>query len=258
MLAVWLWRRPECNVIISAFRRPERHRLGTALLPLLRTPRVSVLVNTQELEDIWAATGLHVHAIDLSVTAPAQLPTKESCREFLGLPKDAKIIGILGAISVAKGFVELLQALPFLPINTLVFIAGPPAFNRHDDPRIIAAALNCTDRVIVKARHLTDEELYLALGAVDSVGLLYREPEASSGILALCRAFRIPVVANVSGYLGRVTLADGLGTVAEPMNPLSVAQAVTSSFNHAQSARVVGSQYSMGCALNNMYESLRS
>jgi hypothetical protein len=59
-------------------------------------------------------------------------------------------------------------------------------------------------------------------GALDAVALLYRQADASSGILTLCRQFGVPVLATSHGEIGRIVRDERLGAVADPAHPEAV------------------------------------
>ena len=147
---------------------------------------------------------------------------QKTCRERLGLPKNATIVGTAGALDTSRGIENFFEAFEILSRETgdlHLALAGPRArgFRVHTGPRVhdfnelphkeVASFINALDIAVVCYRHSPQGEVSF--------------PQKAYEIIAC----RVPLVAAAVGSMNEL-LQNDLHCLYEPENPASLANAI--------------------------------
>jgi glycosyltransferase involved in cell wall biosynthesis len=163
---------------------------------------------------------------------PAELvgdSSKESARQRLGIPLDATVILVYGALTARKGIDSLLLAAgeDGFPPRVHLLLAGRQSqdvANLLRSPQ--AQSLRSDGRLHEQNCFLDDNEEYDAFKASDIVWMGYRGHYTTSGVLVQSGAMGLPVISCMEGVIGWLTRKHGLGLSVEIDNPSAVAEAV--------------------------------
>jgi glycosyltransferase involved in cell wall biosynthesis len=170
-----------------------------------------------------------IHHGDYAFFDSGAPPEKASARRQLGLPVDARILLMFGAIRPYKGILGAIAALPRIrqhhPAAHLV-IAGPLLFGREREYVNVIERSRLADAVTFRPRYVPHDEVASYFAAADVAVYNYSEV-TDSGSLRLACGFGTPVVATAVGAF-REFLADGVSARLVPPNaPERLAAAVT-------------------------------
>jgi glycosyltransferase involved in cell wall biosynthesis len=131
---------------------------------------------------------------------------------------------LFGVMRRNKGLHTMLDALRQLPGRRLVLAGAFPdaAFSREIRDRVAAERLvvEILDRVI------PESEIPALYGGAALAVLPYTEFHAQSGVLHLALAYGVPAVVTDVGALGEQVRREGIGLVAAPADPASLARTV--------------------------------
>jgi glycosyltransferase involved in cell wall biosynthesis len=196
---------------------------------LVRTGRLRISVQTSQLHAQWASF-CGPEGIDLIPLAsePGHLVAadKARARAALGLADAEPLVAVLGALTPAKGYIELMRAYEDRDKPFSLLLAGDWADWEPPDPREVARQTGWAERTTFWMRYITEADFERILAAADVIALLYRNPDASSGILSRCREAGTPVLVPNRGYLAEVVEQHGGGQTADPHDGASVRAAV--------------------------------
>ncbi|MEE1675827.1 glycosyltransferase [Agarivorans aestuarii] len=144
---------------------------------------------------------------------------QQDARKALGLPNDCQIIGCAGRLELEKGQAVLIEALPFLPTDVHLALAGDGSQRKSLEQQV--ASLHLSHRV-----HF--------LGALDCMPRFYQSLdlfclpsyfEGLSLVILEAQACEVPaVVTNVGA--STEALCPRTGTVVEPGSAFAMAQAL--------------------------------
>lgn len=154
---------------------------------------------------------------------------QNKAREQLNIPINKKILLFFGFIRSYKGLDILLQALPLLPEDYNVVIAGEVYgdFTTYQD---IITEHSLQDRVHIHVRYINDTEVPLFFSASDLCVLPYRSA-TQSGIVPIAYHFDLPVVITDTGSLGEMVAPYGTGLIASDITPIAIAETIQQYFN---------------------------
>lgn len=146
----------------------------------------------------------------------------EAARRELGLPTEGRWVGITGGIDRRKGGDQLVAAfaLARLDDGDRLLLAGrmaPPI-------RELVASHPRSDRIVALDRFLSEDELHLALCAMDVVCLPYDRHIGISSILLRAAAARRPILGCDYGYIGSMIERFGLGMTSPVSDPAALAE----------------------------------
>jgi len=224
-----LARRPGTRVVITAFASPGRfYRRLARLQEMCRSRAVTIVVQTEALAADWAA------AVGSDAVRMIPLPSEEKAatgdvrenRRLLDLPADKPIVAVIGCIGPQKGYIELFQALRGMPQDFRVLLIGDTGDWINPDPQEVVRTAGWTENTIIRRKFVPERLMPNLFGAVDVVALLYREPNASSGILSLCQQYGVPVLSTRFGEIGKKVESQNLGLTADPNRPEEVRHAL--------------------------------
>lgn len=161
---------------------------------------------------------------------------REEARRRLGLPVDGRIIGTTGFLETRKG-VDLL-ARAFINARTApndrLLLAG----HLHEDLKPVLNELDAhikSGRILVIGRFLTDEELLLAVEAMDVVAPVYPRHVGSASIVIRAAAAGRPNLGSDWGWVGENIRRFSLGWTVDVPNQAALTAAVAHSLENAHS-----------------------
>jgi glycosyltransferase involved in cell wall biosynthesis len=135
---------------------------------------------------------------------------RTDARRRLGLPESERIFGAIGFVRLHKGYDLLAQVWQRLgPRAPLLLVVGLAI---GADARRVLDRLEGLARVIVRPGYASDEDLQLAVSAVDALLLPYITA-SESGLLHIARAVGLPVFASDAPALAASVRAIGGGVV---------------------------------------------
>lgn len=172
------------------------------------------------------------------VADPAQLAgtqNRTQARQELGIPDEAVVLLVYGALSLRKGVDALLNAAQqsSFPERVQILLAG----RQDKQVRSLLASsqarsLREQGRLYEHDRFLSDEEEHMVFRAADAVWLGYRDHYTMSGVLVQAGLVGLPVVACSAGLigwstrrydLGLIVTVDDVGAVAKTIAQLTQA-----------------------------------
>lgn len=149
----------------------------------------------------------------------------DDARAGFGLPGDARILALTGAIDDRKGAVELARAFSGSDLPAGVVLA----FLGKVDPAIkptLDALAAADDRIVIVDRHLNDDEFWAAMCSADVLCATYVRHVGSSGIVARAAYLGTPLLSSGYGWVGEATRRYALGTTADTSDPGDLTAAV--------------------------------
>lgn len=159
--------------------------------------------------------------------------SKAEARKHLGLAEEGKLILFFGFIRKYKGLDMLLEAMPLLPPDIRLLVAGE--FYEDEKPyQEQIDKLNIRDRLVLRTDFIPDSEVKYYLCAADAVIQPYRNA-TQSGVTPLAFHFEKPmVVTNVGGLPGMVPHRE-CGIVTEP-DPTAIAAGIREFYASGEAA----------------------
>jgi glycosyltransferase involved in cell wall biosynthesis len=170
----------------------------------------------------------------------APLISERQARSDLGLDADAPVILFFGRTRPDKGADILLSALPLLPGEWRVVLAGEADVVGKEEIEACERALGQPDRLIARFGHVSETDADRYFRAADVVVLPYRKAfKGTSGILGRAAASGKPVIATDVGDVGPAVREHGLGIVVPPESPKELAAALQYFLQHRTEARAM-------------------
>ncbi|HEX8120201.1 MAG TPA: glycosyltransferase [Solirubrobacteraceae bacterium] len=152
---------------------------------------------------------------------------RDEARAALDLPPDARVVAVLGRISVWKGQDVLIQALAHPRLEgTLALVCGAPwpgEERRERELRELAARLGLAERVRFLGFR---DDLDVVLGAADAVVVPSTHPDPLPNAAIEAAAAGCCVVAAAHGGLTEIVRDGETGVLVEPGNPAALAAAL--------------------------------
>ena len=229
-------RRSGVRAVITAFDTLARFRGSSNVVPKLCRDRIlSIVVQTDALRADWVSqvSPETVRVIPLPSANRARKCDAKDSRRLLGMPDGKPILAVIGNISPRKGYIELFHAVRGLPRNFRILLAGDTGVWTSPDPADIAQEAGWLADTIIRRKFVPEQLMPSLFSAIDAVALLYREPNASSGILCLCQQYGVPVIATRFGEIGTKVRSENLGLTVDPNDSTEVAEAVRRIFTMA-------------------------
>ena len=150
---------------------------------------------------------------------------KTEARNTLNLPQQAKILLFFGFIRQYKGLDLLIGAMPLLPENVHLVIAGE-SYGPFDGYEKQIAESGAAGRIHTFIRYIADGEIPLFMSAADLCVFPYRSA-TQSGITGITVRYGLPCVATPAGGLAESVGGAGIGEVASGISSPAIAEAVT-------------------------------
>jgi glycosyltransferase involved in cell wall biosynthesis len=231
IFGAWLAKRVRSKCVIDLYDNVEAFKASQlpGVLPLFRRAVKAadgVTAFSQRLADHVARTYMRLKPI--SVIESGARPDifyprdRTKCRQHLGLPQNAKIIGTAGALDSSRGIEALFEGFELLPIefrDIHLALAGA-----RDDKQTIPTGPRIHD-----FQSLRHEDVPTFLNALDLAVVCYRHsaqgeysfPQKAYEIIAC----RVPLVAAAVGSMNEL-LKNYPECLYEPENPASLAGAI--------------------------------
>lgn len=154
-----------------------------------------------------------------------QRVSKQHARERLGLPADARLVGMVGRLDRRKGADLLIEA--FLQAETgpndMLLLWGPCGNDIDSQLRALESRQDLKGRVLLRNEVLDDARFLDAISALDLLALPYRRIVGSSSIVIRAAAAGRPVLTTGSGWAERVMSRFNLGWTFNSPNARSIA-----------------------------------
>lgn len=151
---------------------------------------------------------------------------RDQARSELGIPSDALVLLLYGALSERKGVADALAAAahPTCPAMVCLLLAGgQDSFTREAMAGSAAVQLRQQGRLIELPKFLDDREESLVFQAADLVWLGYRHWFGSSGVLLQAATAGRAVLAMNEGVVGWLVERHKLGFSIDSTDPAAVA-----------------------------------
>lgn len=239
-LFLWASRITRTVVVYRAFGGPDprladgRSAVSRAWQRLLRERRLRVVVETEEIGDLWrSVTDAPVFVVPYAVeAAPRDTAEPSEQRRRLGLPADRPCFLSFGPTRRTKRLDLLLAAANSLSFPVTVLHVGKVLTAPH--PLEIAKRIGFTNLVVVD-RFVSEQEAADYFKASDAVVLPYLPPhDRGSGVLLEACRWGRPVIATAVGYLGRFVREFGCGLVFDHRDPAALVRAMTDILERAR------------------------
>lgn len=167
------------------------------------------------------------------VPEPAELRgthSRESARRLLGIPADATVVLVYGALDVSKGVDALLAATQdgHFPCEVSLLLAGSQDAEVRallSSPR--AEELRRAGRLYELDKYVHGEDEHAVFQAADVAWLGYRRQYISSGVLIQAGMAGLPAVSCDEGLIGRLTRQQDMGLVVRIDDARVVAEAIS-------------------------------
>lgn len=164
---------------------------------------------------------------------PAELRSfadPKSARHTLGVPEEAFVVLVFGAIDVRKGLVYLLEGMSELGCleEVCILIAGAQSreirelLSNHEFRDWAARR-----QIVEIDRFLDDDDVAAVFAASDCVWLGYVGHSGMSGVAVLAGRVALPIIACNEGEIGQLALTLRTGPVVDVSEPLQVAAAIS-------------------------------
>ena len=151
-----------------------------------------------------------------------------TCREALGIPRGAKVLGAFGCLDRSRGVQYLLEA--FLRRggreNEYLLIMGPQDGEVKQDFTQILGRYPKNRHLIMVDRFLSERELQEAFAATDVVAVTHLNFGATPTMLLRAAAAGKPVLGANDGWIGRIMSKYRLGIACDVLNPAELAAAL--------------------------------
>lgn len=176
----------------------------------------------------WAS-----HQKVIYVPDPSRLPPPvdgSASRRSLGLPQNAPILLVYGAIDKRKCLDLLLPAVAAIDANINVTIVVAGIQDRRLQKTLLqgeaATYLRRESRLFEFDHFITPKEEHLLFAAADMVWTYYADSFGSSGVLVKAGQYARPAIANDAGLVGKIVSDERCGLVVSDANAATVARAI--------------------------------
>ncbi len=185
------------------------------------------VVHTKSLQHELNGIGIkNVKHIEYPQLYAFDLKTKEQACEYWGLNPKVPVLGVIGETRYYKGFDILLEALKTVDRKYQLLIAGKEGY--FDKAYIEKNIEPYKEKVTLRLKFLSDEELCAAIAACDYILLPYRKRfDGASGPLTEAVWARRLVVASDHGSLGDIVAKNKLGITFVSEDTQALSEAIT-------------------------------
>lgn len=143
--------------------------------------------------------------------------SKGEARERLGLPLDARIVGMVGGIDRRKGAHILIDAFATAQWGPrdMLMMWGTASQEIREKLATLAQQPGMRDRLLVREGRIEPDDFYRAISAMDLLALPYTLVTHSSSIVIRAAAAGRPVVTTAGGWAEKVMERFSLGWTFE-------------------------------------------
>lgn len=164
--------------------------------------------------------------------SPDAAGRRAACAATFAVPPAARRLLFFGYVRAYKGLPTLIEALPLLPADVQLVVAGEIYHHDADHYRALAARLGVGDRLVLLDRFVASKDLACCFAMADLVVLPYWTA-SQSGVAPLAFASGRAVVASAVGGLPDLIRPGETGLLVPPRDPPALAAAVTRALDHA-------------------------
>ncbi len=150
-----------------------------------------------------------------------EMLTREQARSDLGLPRDARIVGMVGRLDFRKGADVLIDAFMSAKTSPQDFLVlwGPCSSTLGSRLKMLQERKDLRGRVWVRDQEINDHDFMRAIAAVDLMALPYRLVTGSSSIVIRAAAAGRPVITTAGGWAERMISEFELGWTFDGPDP---------------------------------------
>lgn len=132
--------------------------------------------------------------------------SKEEARERLGIPRDARIVGMVGGIDRRKGAHVLIDAFVSAKLGPrdMLMLWGTASQEIRDKVATLAQEPGMRERLLVRDGRIEADDFHRSISALDLLALPYTLVSHSSSIVIRAAAAGRPVVTTAGGWAERV------------------------------------------------------
>lgn len=161
---------------------------------------------------------------------------KSEARYKLNLKLDKKYLLFFGLIREYKGLDILLETLALLPNDYNLIIAGE-VYGSFEKYQKIIDYHDLSKRIHLFDNYIPDKEVGLYFSAADCCVLPYKSA-TQSGIVAIAKHFKVPVVVSDVGGLGEFIENERSGLLIKTATPTKFSDAIISLFSENKLAEI--------------------
>jgi glycosyltransferase involved in cell wall biosynthesis len=178
---------------------------------IYRTADLVVVHGEAAAEEVKRLSGVEAVIISHVPDDTVRVERSEARRQ-LGLPDRERILGAIGFVRQYKGYDLLVDVWQRLGDSApLLLVVGEPI---DHEARQVLEKLKETPRTIVRPGYASDEDLRLAVSAVDALVLPHTRA-SESGLLHVARAVGLPVLASDAPQLAASVRALEAGVILQ-------------------------------------------
>lgn len=167
-----------------------------------------------------------------SLSSPEGRARRDACARALGIPPAPRRLLFFGYVRAYKGLPTLLEALPALPADVQLVVAGEIYHRDAGHYRALAQRLGVAERVVLLDRFVAGPDVGCCFGAADVVVLPYWSA-SQSGVAPLAMACGRAVVASDVGGIPDLVRSGETGLLVPPRDPAALAAALLRALEQA-------------------------
>jgi glycosyltransferase involved in cell wall biosynthesis len=156
---------------------------------------------------------------------------RAACAATFDVPPAPRRILFFGYVRAYKGLPTLIEAMPLLPADVQLVVAGEVYHHDAGHYRALAARLGVGDRVVLLDRFVASKDLACCFGMADLVVLPYWNA-SQSGVAPLAFVSGRAVVASAVGGLPDLIRPGETGLLVPPRDAPALAAAVAEALDH--------------------------
>jgi len=243
-IATWLRRRGVPTLVLCHNLEPHEPMPGGALLARFALGRAAGFI-VQSSADAARLRARYPGRPVTLMLHPAEPPAvcvhaatadaaarRAACAATFDVPPARRRILFFGYVRAYKGLPTLIEAMPLLPADVQLVVAGEIYHHDADHYRALAARLGVADRVVLLDRFVASKDLACCFGMTDLVVLPYWNA-SQSGVAPLAFVSGRAVVASAVGGLPDLIRPGETGLLVPPGDAPALAAAVTRGLDHA-------------------------
>lgn len=218
--------------LIVTFHQFRRNRIVDISLKRIFKRISCGVVHTKYLQEELNGLGIkNVKHIEYPQLYTFDLKAKELACSYWGLDSKRPVLGVIGETWTYKGLDILLDALKFVNRDYQLLIAGKEGdFNKA---YINMNIISYKNKVTLRLKFLSDEELCAAIAACDYIILPYRKCfDGASGPLTEAVWARKMVIAADHGSLGNIVNTHKLGFTFQSEDAKALSETITKALDN--------------------------
>lgn len=215
------------NFVLRCYKPVQRTILKSRLGKEIRSLATLGEFHREELQkQFQLPKSFPIKVIHDGADGPKNPPSQKEARERLGLPTEGPLFLFFGMLRKDKGIEFLFEAFSMLQETPARLVVAGSLFDYSEEQiRAMLQRLGIENRVILRLGYVSDAQVPLFFFAADAVVFPYRKiyTGGSGPLLKEAAVFRTPIIANDVSEMGKLVRERGIGLLAEPENPSSLA-----------------------------------